>query len=262
MDALENLHEIFLFSQEKKLPLLVISGGTNILFSRDFFPGIVLKNSLRGYDFDKKTKKLTTFSGESITELAKILENIYQMPIWHRFIGLPGAVAGAVVGNAGCFGLEIQHNFESAEIFDMKNNRIFTLTNAEMHFDYRFSILKNHPEYFVTRANFDLGEIRQKYESDVDNIAFRETKQPKNPSCGSFFKNPSREVSAGFLIESVGLKGQGIGGALWSDIHANFLISADDSCRPEDLMALVRQTQKMVAEKTGYCLENEVRIIE
>jgi UDP-N-acetylmuramate dehydrogenase len=75
-----------------------------------------------------------------------------------------------------------------------------------MGFSYRHSMLKEHPEYFIVNAVFDLSEKREKYHSDVDNIYFREHKQPKGYSCGSFWKNPNKEHSAGSLIEQVGLK--------------------------------------------------------
>lgn len=109
---------------------------------------------------------------------------------------MPGAIAGAVVGNAGCFGLETENNFVSAHIFDMEKNQEFTLTKDEMNFSYRHSILKEKRNWFLVSATFDLSEVREKYSSDVDNIDFRENKQPKGNSCGSFFKNPSKEFSA------------------------------------------------------------------
>jgi len=58
-------------------------------------------------------------------------------------------------------------------------------------------------KYFIISARFDLSKKIEKYHSSEDNIYFREHKQPNGMSCGSFFKNPSREKSAGFLIESV-----------------------------------------------------------
>lgn len=94
-----------------------------------------------------------------------------------------------------------------------------------MHFSYRSSRLKEEKKYCILSARFDLSEKREKYSSTVDNIKFREEIQPKGHSCGSFFKNPKidreafcqqypqfrdtcpKQISAGFLIEQVGLKG-------------------------------------------------------
>lgn len=132
----------------------------------------------------------------------------------------------------------------------------------DMQFSYRYSFLKENPHLFLISAIFDLSQKIEKYHSDVDNIDFRENKQPKGNSCGSFFKNPSKELSAGSLIEAVGLKGYRQGGAYWSPLHANFLMSDGESCSPSDLIGLVRLTQDRVREETDIELVNEVRIIE
>jgi UDP-N-acetylmuramate dehydrogenase len=128
------------------------------------------------------------------------------------------------------------------------------MTKEEMGFAYRHSVLKEKKEYFIIDASFDLSKKVESYHSDVDNIDFRENKQPKGNSCGSFWKNPTPPlqggmpagkggtVSAGFLIESVGLKGYRHGGARWSELHANFLLSDGASCKPSDLVELVEMT--------------------
>lgn len=131
-----------------------------------------------------------------------------------------------------------------------------------MQFSYRHSILSGSPHLFLISATFDLSQKIEKYHSDIDNIDFRENKQPKGNCCGSFFKNPSKENSAGSLIERVGLKGYRHGGAYWSPLHANFLMSDGESCLPSDLIQLVRMTQDRVREETGIELVNEVRIID
>lgn len=262
LEDLPKISEIFAFAKEKNLPILFISGGTNMLFARDFFDGIIIKNSLTGWNFDEKTKTLTTFSAEKISEIAENLEKNFDENIWHRFIGLPWAIAGAVVGNAGCFGLETENNFVSAEVFDVETGEIKIFTKNEMNFNYRHSILKEKPNFFLVSATFDLSEIHEKYSSDVDNIDFRENKQPKGNSCGSFFKNPSKEFSAGYLIEKVGMKGFRHGGARFSELHANFLLSDGENCKPSNLVELIRMVQKKVKDETGFELVNEVRIIE
>jgi UDP-N-acetylmuramate dehydrogenase len=63
----------------------------------------------------------------------------------------------------------------------------------------------------------------------VDNIKFRKEIQPSGNSCGSFFKNHSKEYSAGKLIEEVGLKGFRYNNAYFSEKHANFLMTKLDN---------------------------------
>lgn len=255
------LQQAYSFAQKESLPFLIIGGGTNLLFSKSRFAGVVIKNSLSGWSYDIETKILTTSSNDSIWDIAEQLEWEYEQRIWHRFIGLPGSIGWAIYGNAGCFGLETGSNFVSATVFDMETGILRTLSKEDMEFSYRHSCLKDAPHLCIIEARFDLSCIQEKYSSDVDNIFFREYKQPKGNCCGSFFKNPSRDTSAGMLIESVWLKGYHHGWAYWSDLHANFLMSDGEDCEPSDLVELVRLTQEKIQKEKGIDLINEVKII-
>ena len=93
---------------------------------------------------------------------------------------------------------------------------------------------------------------------EIDEI--RRGKQPTGYTCGSFFKNPSKEKSAGFLIEKAGLKGTRIRGAEISTKHANFFMNVADASAA-DILALRDLAKKTVKEKFGLNLEEEVRIL-
>ncbi len=259
---INKLAKIYKWAQDAKLPFLIIGGGTNLLFASDRYAWVVIKNSLIGWQYDTISQILHTSSDEQIWEIASQLETQYNQPLWHRFIWLPGSIGWAIYGNAGCFGLETESNFVSATIYNMLEWETICLSKDDMQFSYRHSYLKNTPHLFLMSATFDLSQKREKYHSDVDNIDFRENKQPKWNSCGSFFKNPSRDLSAGQLIEGVGLKGYRHGGAYWSTLHGNFLMSDGESCLASDLIWLVRTTQEIVQQKTGIKLVNEVRIVD
>lgn len=90
----------------------------------------------------------------------------------------------------------------------MKTGLELEKTGVELDFKYRWSDCKNHPEWFLLSAVCDLSELREKYAApEEEPLQWRERVQPEGYSCGSFFKNPSREQSAGSLIEQTGLKG-------------------------------------------------------
>ena len=258
---LQKLHEAYIFSQEKKLPFLIIWWGTNILFSKSRFEWIVIKNSIVGWEYNEEKKILHANASSSIWEISETLEIEYNQPIWHRFIWLPGSIWGAVFWNAGCFGLETESNFSRATVFNMQTWVRQNRPKEDMGFSYRHSYLKDNPDLFLIDVWFDLSEKIEKYASEIDVIDFRENKQPKGNCCGSFFKNPSREISAGMLIESVWLKWYHLGWAHWSPIHANFLMSDGESCLPWDLIEIIRFTQDIVKKEKGIDLINEVRII-
>jgi UDP-N-acetylmuramate dehydrogenase len=266
---LTSLHQAYIWAREQGIECLMIGGGTNILWWAAYYPWLVIRVGLTGWDYDQVTQRLRAASWEKIWNIAESLEQDHDQDLWHRFIGLPGSIWGAVTGNAGCFGLETESNLVSVDIYDMVHNIQKTLSHEEMQFSYRSSILKDQRDLMVLTAEFDLSEKREKYSSTVDNIYFREHQQPKGYSCGSFFKNPTtligwgewRPPSAGALIEQVGLKGYRHGGARWSELHANFLLSDGPNCRCEDLVELVRLTQDRVQSETWYVLIPEVRIV-
>jgi UDP-N-acetylmuramate dehydrogenase len=99
--------------------------------------------------------------------------------------------------------LEAENNFLEAEVYNKATKKRETLSKEKMIFEYRTSIIKKTEQYFIIKLVFDLAEKKEKYSSEVDNISFRETIQPKGNSGGSFFKNPSKEFSAGKLLEEV-----------------------------------------------------------
>lgn len=258
----DKLFDIIKFAEKEKLKVLFVWWGTNMLFAFDIFDGIIIKNCLQWWKYNKVNKILKTYSNELISNIAEKLEKKYRQNLWHRFIWLPGSVWWAVYGNAGCFWLETENNFREATVYNLSTWKIEILSTKDMNFNYRTSVLKQkNNKYFLIDATFDLSTKIEKYHSDVDNIDFRENKQPKWNTCWSFFKNPSREQSAGFLIEQVWLKWYKIWWAFFSEKHANFLMS-DWSATYKDLIELLKLAQKKVKAKFWIDLENEVRIIE
>lgn len=260
-DDLVELKQVIDFAYTQGLKVLFVWWGTNMLFAFDEYNWVVIKNNLFGWSYDNETKKLETYSNEDIWEIAEELETKKEQDLWHRFIGLPGSIGGAVFGNAGCFGLEIENNFSSCTVLNLENGQIQILSHTDMNFGYRTSLLKqNEWKYFIVKICFDLSEKKEKYHSDVDNIYFREHQQPNGLSCGSFFKNPSREQSAWYLIEQVWLKWHKIWWAFFSQKHANFLMS-DWTARYQDFLQLIALAQHKVQQQFDRALINEVRII-
>ena len=115
-----------------------------MLFAFDEYNGIVIKNNLSGWTYDNETKKLESYSNEDIWEISEELETKNGQDLWHRFIGLPGSIGGAVFGNAGCFGLEIENNFRSCIVLNLESGERQTLSQTDMNFGYRTSLLKQN----------------------------------------------------------------------------------------------------------------------
>ena len=257
-DDLNQLKELIKFIRENNLKYTILWGWTNVLFWFDYYPGVIIKNQLKMFNFEDNI--LEVGSGEVISDIAEELEYKYNNTVLHRFIWLPGFVGWAIVGNAWCFGLEIKNNFVSCEVFDFNENKIKTFSKEDMNFGYRSSILKKNKNYMVLTGKFDLSFVDEKYSSDVDNIWYRENKQPKWYSCGSFFKNPEWE-SAGRLIEQVWLKWYKLGWAFFSEKHWNFLMS-DGTASYEDIVNLKNLAIEKVKNEFNLTLEPEILIVD
>lgn len=256
----EKLKDIIEFARTNSLDVLFVWWWTNILFSFDLYEWIVIKNNLNGWNYDEKTKILESFSSNTISDIATTLEFDDWQDLWHRFIWLPWSIWWAVFWNAWCFWLETENNFLDAKALNLHNGQIEVLSKTDMNFSYRSSILKETWKYFLTSVRFDLSRKIEKYPHTVDNIYFREHKQPKWNTCWSFFKNPSKEKSAWYLIEEVWLKWYKIWSAFFSELHANFLTN-EDWGNYKDLISLIELAKKKVKDKFEIDLIPEIRII-
>ena len=173
--------------------------------------------------------------------------------------GRPGTVGGGVYMNAGAYGGEICQICESVEVMDLDSN-LSRLSNAEMAFSYRHSVLENRPGIVVS-ADFALkkGNPEEIWAKMKDLIARRTASQPLDvPSAGSAFKRPTGGYAAA-LIEEAGLKGYQVGGAAISAKHAGFAVNLCGATAA-DVKALLSQVSEQVYQKSGIRLEPEVRI--
>lgn len=257
---IDNLSNIYNFWIKNNLKVLFIWWWTNVLFAFEKYKGIVIKNCLKWWIYDDATKILESFAWDYISDIASSLMLDCWQPLWKRFIGLPWSIWWAVFWNAGCFWLEIENNFLEAEVLDLETWKIIHLNKEGIWFEYRSSIFKKEVKYFIIKVKFDLSKLVEKYSSDVDNIYFREVRQPKGNTCWSFFKNHSKENPAWSLIEKVWLKWEKIWWAYFSEKHANFLMS-DWTATYKDLLELIDLAQTKVKKEFNIDLVPEVRII-
>jgi UDP-N-acetylmuramate dehydrogenase len=133
----------------------------------------------------------------------------------------------------------------------------------ELAFAYRTSLLKSRPDLVVLAATFALsrGESGVLLDEIARDAELRRSKHPlEYASCGSYFKNPSRELPAARLIEDAGLKGLTVGRARVSEKHANFLVALDGATTA-DILALAAEVKRRVREQSGHELQEEVRLL-
>lgn len=178
------------------------------------------------------------------------------------FAGIPGLVGGALAMNAGAFGGETWPLVQEVETLSRKGE-IIRRPASDYQYSYR-SLEGPIDEWFVSATL----KLQQQYDSQQDAntidvkqyLAKRAATQPTGvASCGSVFRNPAGHYAAQ-LIESCGLKGKRIGGAVISDKHANFIINEGDATAT-DIESLIRLIQKTVRQEKGVELQTEVRIV-
>ncbi|MFC1528444.1 UDP-N-acetylmuramate dehydrogenase [Candidatus Latescibacterota bacterium] len=237
----------------------ILGGGTNVLVGDEYWDGGVIVTSRINY-FDAQNDRLVCGSGLESSRAAEIaLEQA--MSGFEFLYKLPGSIGGALAGNA---------RFDNTNITDSL-----------------ISILAVHPKFGMKRFRADDLDFSYKHlnivhegwvicelslaweEGDADAIENRmkEIEQFRNdnhhfdfPSCGCVFKNDYKNnVQAGWLLDSLGLKGMKVGGAEVAPFHANFIINRGDATA-SDIHNLIKQIEKIVLEKTGITLEREIRL--
>ena len=243
---------------EKKVPLLVLGRGSNLLVSDHGWEGatLYLGENFSGWTFDHRQAK--ALAGTLLMDLihAAVQKGLSGMEL---LAGIPGGVGGALRMNAGAFGQEIEQVTVSVSGF-RQDGTPFSIKRRQIHFAYRqvpelenvvitsarFQFTEKDPEALNTRMN--------------DILALRAGKQPLNyPSCGSVFKRPAGYY-AGALIEETGLKGTRIGGAMISRKHAGFILNVDNA-KAVDVYALIQLIEARVMDRFGVRLEREVKLI-
>ncbi|MDO8540011.1 MAG: UDP-N-acetylmuramate dehydrogenase [Opitutaceae bacterium] len=170
--------------------------------------------------------------------------------------GIPGSVGGALRMNAGAMGGWMFDVVEGVQLITL-DGTLRTLPRAAMHVDYRHcaelhdaialgALLRPAAQAEADAISRQIDVYRKK----------RHETQPREPSAGCVFKNPPGN-SAGRLIDECGLKGERVGDAEVSPVHANFIVNRGEA-RAADVLELVRRVRARVREVKGIDLQPEV----
>lgn len=258
----EELKEVLKFAYDKNIPLTILGNGSNVLVLDKGIKGITLIIKIEKIEIEKKEEgkiKVTAGAGEKIGKLARELLN-EEITGFEELSGIPGTVGGAVKMNAGAHGREMKDVVKTVKVVDREGNERI-LSNEEMKFEYRKSILKNE-SYIVTEAELELQqgnkeEIQKKME---EYLKFRKEKQPiEFPNAGSTFKRGEDFITAK-LIDEAGLKGYSIGGAEVSTKHSGFIINKGNATA-KDMLELIEYVKSQVYERFNKKIELEIEIV-
>jgi UDP-N-acetylmuramate dehydrogenase len=234
----------------------VLGGGTNLLVVDEGLDDVILQlvRMPDGLGFEGQRVEVTAAAslGTVVMECAK--RNLGGM---EGLIGVPGTVGGALRMNAGAYGTEIGDLVRAVTVYRGTAQRREVLQTGNLRFVYRHSSFA--PDDVLLSAALELPE--RPYAEIVERIKEcnqkRRASQPINEkSAGCIFKNPPG-YSTGKLIDELGLKGTRVGGAVVSELHANYIVNRYQATA-SDIFKLMDLMRERVLGAYGIELEEEV----
>ena len=217
ISSVTQLKEVLATDIAKTNPLLIMGGGSNILFTRQY-PGLIIFNQIKGIDIIDEGYEdalISAGGGEIWHTLVEFSLNLNLGGLENLSL-IPGSVGAAPIQNIGAYGVELKEVMESLTAIDLATGEEKTFSNAECDFGYRNSVFKKElkDKYLITNVSLRLSKnpilntsygainsllqekgINHPTVKDVSNavIEIRQSKLPDPAllgNAGSFFKNP------------------------------------------------------------------------
>ncbi len=224
----DDLLSLFAEERLKSYPLLILGGGSNMLFTQDF-PDLVIHMNIRGISTETRNNDVYVRAGGG-----EVWNDLVNYCVDHELSGLenlsliPGSVGASPVQNIGAYGVELQDVFHSCRAFEISSGNIITFSKQDCQFSYRDSVFKSAYKglYVITEVTFLLsktfnpnvsyGAIQQELEKrriikpsikDISSVVshIRVSKLPDPATignAGSFFKNPIIPVGKFIQLQS------------------------------------------------------------
>ena len=176
-------------------------------------------------------------------------------------VGVPGTIGGAVRMNAGGHGSDMASSLVSARIFHLLRGVEAHVDAVDLGLRFRGSAIADHHVVLSATLNLSWATDTQAAENQLSEIVkWRRENQPGGQNAGSVFVNPvPGQVSAGALIDQIGMRGFRIGTAHVSEKHANF-IQSEEGGLASDVVQVMAEIRRRVKESTGYDLRSEIRL--
>ena len=251
----------FLKGLDPTVPVMAIGVGSNLLVRDGGVEGVVIRLG-KGFSTIEPRGESQIYAGAAVLD-ASLAKAAAQAGIagLEFFRGVPGAIGGACMMNAGCYGAETKDVLVEAYALNRAGESV-TLTNQDMGFSYRRSAAAASGGLIFTGALFKgTLDAPEAVLERMDAITQRrEQSQPiREKTGGSTFKNPEGH-SAWKLVDEAGWRGKPFGGAMFSPLHANFLINTG-SATAADLEGLGEAVRAQVLAQTGISLDWEIKRI-
>jgi UDP-N-acetylenolpyruvoylglucosamine reductase len=258
------LVELLAWASERELAVGVVGSGSNLLVADDGFRGLALKLEKELAAIEREDDRILCGGGARLPSAAAKAAS-WGLSGLEFGINIPGTVGGAVKMNANAYGGELARTLEWVDVCTARGME--RRAPARLGFRYRGSDLRGGE--VVSRASFQLvgaepGAIKEEM---ARMRGMRREAQPSGiKTFGSTFTNPDPKApgvggrTAGQLLEAAGCRGLQVGGARFSEIHANFVENTGDATTA-DVLALMAEGRRRVRESFGVTLEPEVQVL-
>ncbi len=256
-----------------RVAVLVVGRGSNLLVADEGFAGVavVLGEAFAGIELDGGAGISPLDSPEPGEPVVVRVGAGASLPVVARqcaaaglagfewAVGVPGSVGGAVRMNAGGHGSDMAACLVRVRVLDLTNGEDGWVPVDQLQLSYRHSSIGASQLVLEAELGLARGD-RARSEALIGEIVrWRRQHQPGGPNSGSVFTNPPGD-SAGRLIDASGAKGLRVGTAQVSTKHANF-IQVDEGGRAADVVALMGEVQRRVADHSGVHLVPETCLV-
>jgi UDP-N-acetylmuramate dehydrogenase len=252
----------FLQALPAEVPLTVLGVGSNVIVRDGGVEGVVLRLAGRAFasvQIEAEDFKVVAEPGALDAQVARAAARAGIAGL-EFYAGIPGTIGGALTMNAGCYGSETKDVLQLAWGVDRAGQpRAFTVD--DLAYGYRHSRLPEGEVIWLGAIFCGRPDDPAAVEARIAAItARREATQPiREKTGGSTFKNPPG-LSAWKLVDEAGWRGKPFGGAMFSPLHANFMINTG-AATAADLEGLGEAVRADVAKQTGVMLEWEIKRI-
>ena len=240
----------------------VVGSGSNLLVADEGFRGLVVKLDGSLATIEQDGQRLRCGGGARLPQAAAFAARAGLSGLEFG-VNIPGTVGGAVKMNANAYGGDLARVLEWVEVTTPTGTE--RRAPDELGFSYRRSNLAESE--IVARASFALSSAEPETVKATlaDMRASRKAAQPSGiKTFGSTFKNPddprAEGRSAGVLLDEAGCRGLTVGGARFSEKHANFVENMGEATTA-DVIALMGEGRRRVRERFGVELEPEVQFL-
>ena len=261
-DSDERLVEVLAWAAAERLAVGVVGSGSNLLVADAGFRGLVMKLDGALATIEPRGERLLCGGGARLPQAAARAARAGLTGLEFG-VNIPGTVGGAVKMNANAYGGDLSRVLEWVDVAGPGG--VERREPGRLGFAYRSSNLG--PADVVARASFALAPASP--ESVKATLAeMRAARREAQPSgiktFGSTFKNPgdprAEGRSAGVLLDEDGCRGLAVGGARFSEKHANF-VENTGRATTADVVALMAAGRRRVYERFGVALEPEVQFL-